>query len=297
MQVFDNFFGNGTYLKIPDEFCSMFDEELFIEIYDTSIADGTIFSIEMDGVEKLFPVFGSVGRLYLDDFFFDDFNSAYKKVNFGEPINKSIKLIPKKSIGDIEGVPFKPLPLWNGRNALSYSGSFYVHMQMKKQNLNILSSFAFEYDKFVATLNTYKYGISEDQEAFVDTYPKTVLPCHTYFEWIDDDGFWRSWYFVEKEMKVTGASNMIDIHRNISTNGNERIQRINLKSNKISKLFTSGYENEKTIKILNSIKTSSFVFMGDDLERVNVKSEESNTYNIKPKEFIFSIEYETKIAR
>ena len=112
--------------KVPSAICSMYDENLFIEITDLSeeFADGDFFAITVDGVVFNIIMWGGVGRLYFDNFYFDNFSDASKSVNITAPFSYQFRMIPKKSIGDISSLSVNKLPLWTGKNTFSYPTIF-----------------------------------------------------------------------------------------------------------------------------------------------------------------------------
>jgi len=181
------------------------------------------------------------------------------------------------------------LPFWSLKNTLSNTESMIVKKNVggtvtsvtlgatRKNSLNNLDSY------FIGSTAYY--------------YNQCRVPCDTdtYFEWIDDDGLWRSWYFGLKEKKISSKGSNVDMIKNISASLNERNTKIDLKKNQESYIFSSGNEEREVLTILNSIKHSSYVFMGDSLERVNIKSEETTTYKLMD-EFIFTVTKETKTA-
>ncbi len=125
------------------------------------------------------------------------------------------------------------------------------------------------------------------------TETRKVCTDHVFFSWIDDNGFWRSWYFLLAETKNSSKGVTVDLVKNISASFNERVNKIDQKKTTISKIFTSGNEQKEVLEILNSIKSSSYVFMGS--ERVNVKSEDTTDFK-DIDEFIFTVINETKTA-
>ena len=130
---------------------------------------------------------------------------------------------------------------------------------------------------------------------FSGYYIETRKVCtdHVFFSWIDDNGFWRSWYFLLAETKNSSKGVTVDLVKNISASFNERVNKIDQKKTTISKIFTSGNEPKEVLEILNSIKSSSYVFMGSD--RVNVKIEDTTDFK-DIDEFIFTVINETKTA-
>jgi hypothetical protein len=128
------------------------------------------------------------------------------------------------------------------------------------------------------------------------TAPREVKKEHVYFEWVDDDGNWRSWYFLLKETKIESAKVYSDVVKTISARNNERMVSVDIKRNTVSEVYFSGYEQKEVLEVLNSIKSSSYVFRGDNKERVNVVSETTTNIDIA-KEFYFTVKSTTKAAR
>jgi hypothetical protein len=293
MQVYLDIEGLGYNVKMPDILGSMFDEDLFIEAYGLSTItypDGEYFDMIIDGVTASVIVWGGVARYYFDNLQFDDFTKATKKIiaEFGG-VDYEFFLLPKKSIGEVTDLNVEILPFWSLKNTLSNIESMIV-----KKNVGGV--------KTSVTLGaTRKNSMDNLDSYFIGStayyYNAARIPCDTdtYFEWIDDDGLWRSWYFGLKETKASSKGGFVDVVKNISASLNERNTKIDLKKNSISYIFSSGNEEREILTILNSIKSSSYVFMGETLERVNIKSEDTTTYKLMD-EFIFTVTKETKTA-
>lgn len=277
----------------PDILGSMYDEELFIEAYNLpalTYPDGSPFTFSIDGVSIDLIAWSGKARFYFDDIKFDDFTKATKKFTATfEGVDCEFFLLPKKSKGDVLDMVVSILPFWSLKNTLSNIESMVV----KKNVGGTITS--------VTLGATRKNAIDNFDSYFIGStayyYNAARVPCSTdtYFEWIDDDGLWRSWYFGLKEIKTSSKGKQVDVIKNISANFNERNTKIDLKSNTVSYIYSSGNEPREVLEILNSIKSSSYVFMGDALERVNIKSEDYTNFKLMD-EFIFTVTKETKTA-
>lgn len=276
---------------IPDEIASMYDEDLFIQIqdFDDVYADGDYFNLTVDSVVYPILMWGGIGRLYFDDIAFDDFTKTVKEINITAPFEATFSLLPKKSIGDVGSLVENLLPFWNGRNTFTLVEAKTIFFGVEG---DIVESVFAALEKY-SIVDSDLYFIGEAGTPLKET--KEVCDNDIYFEWIDEDGLWRSWYFKLKETKVSPKSDTFDYYKNISESLNERHVKIEQKKNMITRIFSSGYEEKSILTILNSIKSSSFVFMGLDLERVNIKSEDYSDFN-DSEEFIFSVITETKTA-
>lgn len=307
--------GANVIIKYPDEITSAYDEDLFVEIINPSAVDGSLRNIEVWTFDKYnqrivtpasIVMFGGVGRFYFDSFFFTDFTRATIYIYVYMVIwGFNFHLYPKKSIGDIKITKPTLLPFWNGKNVFSSTVPIDIYRNTIDGNVKVTMP---AHTKNI--VENVEYVFSSSQGAYTEQYTEEyMLPSSgyyistrkicdksVYFEWIDDDGLWRSWYFQLKETRVKTIDESKTIVKNISASENERLVLINQKQNVISKLFSSGNETKEVLTILNSIKSSSFVFMGENLERVNVKSEDT-TDNLKFDEFIFTVEEKTKTAR
>jgi len=309
-----NGLGVNFIVKYPDYICSAYDEELFVEIINPSAANGSIISIEIgyfnkSGVLIKTPaqvvMWGGIGRFYFDNIFFIDFTKAcIQMFLYVSSWGANILLYPKKSIGDVQEVAPTLLPFWNGKNVFSSPVAMDVYKSTINGNVKVTMP-AHTKNEIINVDSIFVSGKGAYTEQYTDEYMipssgyynlnRKVCPDHVYFEWIDDDGLWRSWYFKLQETKISSKSASKNIVTNISASGNERRVLIDQKQNTISKLFSSGHEVKEVLNILNSIKSSSFVFMGENLERVNVKSEDTTDIN-KIDEFIFTVTETSKIA-
>ena len=302
MQILTNPNGLNITAKVPDLVGSMFDEELFVEITDISKIDGSSFSITVNGLVIPIIMWGRVGRYYFDSLIFSDFTKAAYHVDITAPFLYSFDLLPKKSIGDVMTIESKLLPFWGGTNIFSTSYNIDVFKRANGESVKITLPKLTK--NVVSDLEKYFTG---PEGAYTEQYTeqymipssgyfieaRQVCSYHVLFSWIDDDGFWRSWYFKLAETKISSKGATVDLVKNISSSGNERTSKIDQKKTTTSKIFTSGYEVRDVLEILNTIKSSSYVFMGSD--RVNVKSED--TTDIKDAdEFIFTVVNESKTA-
>lgn len=302
MQILTNPNGNSITAKVPDLIGSMFDEELFVEITDISKNDGDYFNLTVNGLVVPILMWGHVGRYYFDSLAFSDFTQAVYHIDITAPFLYSFDLFPKKSIGDILAIESKMLPFWDGANIFSTTYNIDVFKYVDGESVKI--TLPKNTKNTVTGIEKYFTG---PEGAYTEVYTEEyMLPSSGYyiesrkvctdsvfFSWIDDDGFWRSWYFRPAETKVSSKGVTVDIVKNISSSGNERMSKIDQKKTTTSIVFTSGYEAKEVIDILNSIKSSSYVFMGND--RVNVKSEDT-TDNKDADEFIFTVINESKTA-
>ena len=317
MRMLNNPNGLDIVAIVPDAICSAFDEDLFIEIIDSLAAtdDGDIFNITVNGKVIDIIMWNNKGRYYFDDFFMTDFSAAAIEVNITAPFEDTFYLLPKKSIGDVKSSGYPLIPLWSGKNVISlpYPINIDVITDEGEQEIVNISALAKQY---VNDIDYYFYTSADDNtlhpfgaytEEYTEPYRammpisgyynavRVVCSGHVYFEWLDADGLWRSWYFMLKETKVSSKSDSKDIITNISGVGNERRLQVDRKKDTITRIFSTGFETKSIIDVVNSIKSSSYVFMGADLERVNVKSED--TTDIEDfAEFSFSITNDTKAA-
>ena len=295
-------------ILVPERVSSMFDEELFIEL--TAKAgfewpDGSALSIATTEGNYTAIFYNNVARVYFDNLFFDDFNSASKSISIFEIFNYSFSLIPKKSIGDIKITGYPLLPLWTKNNLLSFP--YEIALFLKDGNGNpdprILPAITKNYISDVTgyrlrNMTGYSTQFSDEYatSSVYFTAPREVKKEHVYFEWVDDDGNWRSWYFMLKETKTESAKAYSDVVKTISARNNERMVSVDIKRNTVSEVYFSGYEQKDVLEVLNSIKSSSYVFRGDNKERVNVVSETTTNIDIA-KEFYFTVKSVTKAAR
>lgn len=298
--------GLNIVAKVPDEVGSMFDEDLFVEITDSSGAypNGSYFNLTVNGLVVPILMWGGVGRYYIDNLPFSDFTKAVYEVAITAPFESYSYLFPKKSIGDVKMSGHKLLPFWNGTNTFSLtypvdvfkkSGESSVKIVCPKNTKNVISGI----DAYFSGAQ----GVYTEQytEQYMIPSSGYYIECRktcsdsVYFEWIDDDGLWRSWYFRLFETKTSSKATSKDVVRNISLLGNERTVQIDQKKNTVSRIFSSGNETKDILYILNSIKSSSYVFMGETKERVNIKSEDTTDFD-DVKEFVFTVTNDTKIA-
>lgn len=309
-----NNLGANLTIRYPDYICSAYDEDLFVEIINPSAANGSIINIEYVLLSKTggrfsttarVVMWGGVGRFYFDNIFFSDFTKACIRVFLRVSVwTTSFLLYPKKSIGDIQLVAPILLPFWNGKNVFSSPVAIDVYQSTTNGNVKVTMP-AHTKNEITNVDYIFVSGQGAYTEQYTDEYMipssgyysqnRKVCDNDVYFEWIDDDGLWRSWYFKLQETKISSKSASKNIVTNISASGNERRLLVDQKQNTVSKLFSSGHEVKEVLNILNSIKSSSFVFMGDNLERVNVKSEDTTDIN-KIDEFIFTVTETSKIA-
>lgn len=309
-----NGLGANFIVRYPDYICSAYDEELFVEIINPSAANGSIIEIKYRLSSKTgadiittasVVMWGGVGRFYFDNIFFSDFTKACIRMYLHiQGWTTTFLLYPKKSIGDIQEVAPILLPFWNGKNVFSSPVAMDVYKSTINGNVKVTMP-AHTKNKIINVDSIFISGQGAYTEQYTDEYMipssgyynlnRKVCPDHVYFEWIDDDGLWRSWYFKLQETKINSKGASKNIITNISASGNERRLLVDQKQNTVSKLFSSGHEVKEVLNILNSIKSSSFVFMGENLERVNVKSEDTTDIN-KIDEFIFTVTETSKIA-
>lgn len=302
MQILTNPNGLNITAKVPNLVGSMFDEELFVEITDISKTDGSSFSITVNGLVVPVIMWGGIGRYYFDSLIFSDFTKAVYHVDITAPFLYSFDLLPKKSVGDVLSIESKMLPFWTGINIFStsynidvfkYVNGESVKITLPKLTKNVVSDLE---KYFTGTEGAYTEQYTEQYMIPSSGYfieARQVCSDHVLFSWIDDDGYWRSWYFKLAETKSSSKGSTVDLVKNISSSGNERTSKIDQKKTTTSKIFTSGYEAIDVLKILNSIKSSSYVFMGSD--RINVKSEDTTDFK-DADEFIFTVVNESKIA-
>ena len=304
MQILTNPNGLNIIAKVPDLVGSMFDEELFVEIIDPSgaYANGSYFNLVVNGLSVDILMWNGKGRYYFDGFSFTDFTKAVYHVEIKAPFYYAFDLFPKKSIGDILTIENKLLPFWNGDNIFSatYDIDVFKHSEggnikitVPKNTKNTVSGIEkyFAGSKGAYTEEYTEQYMIPSSGYYIET--RKVCTDHVFFSWIDDNGFWRSWYFLLAETKNSYKGVTVDLVKNISASFNERINKIDQKKTTISKIFTSGNEQKEVLEILNSIKSSSYVFMGS--ERVNVKSEDTTDFK-DIDEFIFTVINETKTA-
>lgn len=304
MQILTNPNGLNIIAKVPDLVGSMFDEELFVEIIDPSGAyvNGSYFNLVANGLSVDILMWNGKGRYYFDGFSFTDLTKAVCHVEITTPFYYAFDLFPKKSIGDILTIENKLLPFWNGDNIFSatydidifkYSEGGNIKITVPKNTKNTVSGVEkyFAGSKGAYTEEYTEQYMIPSSGYYIET--RKVCADHVFFSWIDDNGFWRSWYFMLAETKNSSKGVTVDLVKNISSSFNERINKIDQKKTTISKIFTSGNEPKEILEILNSIKSSSYVFMGS--ERVNVKSEDTTDFK-DIDEFIFTVVNETKIA-
>lgn len=278
---------------IPDEITSMYDEELFIQINDlnSSISDGTLYHIKINGVSFYVVIWSHVGRFYFDEIIFSDFSVATVGYEFTIPaivgFSQSFLVRPAK-----ERLPglYKFLPFWDLKNTFSIPTATKIYF-------NQLAGAGSE--TFTNTgkneLNAITGYYIGDTLAAYDA-PRETCSDSVYFEWIDNNGFWRSWFFLLKENRRTPRIESSIKVKNIDSSLNERLQNVDLKSDSVQMIFSSGWEPKDVFDILATIKSSSYVFMGTGKERVNVRSEETtDRRNIS--EFIFTVTKQTKVAR
>ena len=292
--------------KVPELIGSMFDEELFVEIIDvaSTYADGSYFVMTVNGLVVNILMWSGSGRYYFDTLSFSDFTKGVFHVDITAPFVYSFDLFPKKSIGDILSLVPVLLPFWNGTNTFSsiFDEDIFkdisgvtTKVTLPKNTKNVVTGL----DKYFAGqagVYTEEYTgeyMTPSSGYWIDC--KEVCTEDIYFEWIDDDGFWRSWYFKKKEIKLTSKATSFDLTKNISALLNERVVKSDQKQNLLSTIFSSGFETKDVLTILNSIKSSSYVFMGALKERVNVKSEDTTDFK-DIDEFIFTVTNETKTA-
>jgi len=295
---------NGTRktFMVPDLVGSMFDEELFIEIIDPVAVNGSTQSITVNDVVIPVLMWSGKGRYYFDALTFSDFTKAVVTVEISAPFVDSFVLFPKKSIGDILTMQTSLLPFWDGDNI--FSATYDVDIFKATESGNVKITLPKNTKNTVSGVSRYFAG---QKGAYTEEYTEEyMIPSSGYyiesrkvcsddvfFSWMDDDGYWRSWYFKLKETKVSSKGVTVDLVKNYSASHNERINKIDQKKNTISSIFSSGNETKDVLEILNTIKSSSYVFMNGD--RVNVKSEDTtNTKDID--EFIFTLTNETKTA-
>lgn len=296
--------GLNIIAKVPDLVGSMFDEELFVEIIDPAgtYVNGSYFNLVVNNLPVNILMWASSGRYYFDGFSFNDFTKAVFHVEITAPFYYAFDLFPKKSVGDILSLQISLLPFWSGDNIFSttydvdifkYSESGNIKITVPKNTKNTVSGIE---KYFAGAKGAYTEEYTEQYMIpssgyYIET--RKVCAEHVFFSWIDDNGFWRSWYFKLAETKNNSKGVTVDLVKNISTNFNERIIKIDQKRTTVSKIFSSGHEVKGILEILNSIKSSSYVFMGSD--RVNVKSEDTTDFK-DIDEFMFTVTNETKVA-
>ena len=304
MQILTNPNGLNIIAKVPDAVGSMFDEELFVEIIDPAgfYTNGSYFNLSVNGLSVDILMWNGKGRYYLDGFSFTDFTKAVYHVEITSPFYYAFDLFPKKSVGDILTIENKLLPFWDGDNIFSatydidvfkYSEGGNIKITVPKNTKNTVSGIE-KYFSGVKGAYTEEYTeqyMIPSSGYYIET--RKVCTDHVFFSWIDDNGFWRSWYFLLAETKNSSKGATVDLVKNISASFNERVNKIDQKKTTISKIFTSGNEPKEVLEILNLIKSSSYVFMGS--ERVNVKSEDTTDFK-DIDEFIFTVINETKTA-
>jgi len=304
MQILTNPNGRNIIAKVPDLVGSMFDEELFVEIIDPSgfYINGSYFNLVVNGLSVDILMWNGKGRYYFDGFSFTDFTKAVYHVEITAPFYYAFDLFPKKSIGDILTLQTSLLPFWNGDNIFSatydidifkYSEGGNIKITVPKNTKNTVSGIEkyFAGSKGAYTEEYTEQYMIPSSGYYIET--RKVCTDHVFFSWIDENGFWRSWYFLLSETKNSSKGATVDLVKNISASLNERINKIDQKKITISRIFSSGHETKEVLEILNSIKSSSYVFMGS--ERVNVKSEDTTDFK-DIDEFIFSVVNETKTA-
>jgi len=298
--------GLNIVAKVPDEVGSMFDEDLFIEIIDSSgaYANGSYFNLTVNGLIVPVLMWNGTGRYYIDNIPFSDFTKAVLPIAITAPFEAYSYLFPKKSVGDVKTSGHKLLPFWDGVNTFSLTydvdvfkknGSSSTKITCPKNTKNVIQGMDayFSGAKGAYTEQYTEQYMIPSSGYFIEC--RKTCSDSIYFEWIDDDGLWRSWYFRLFETKISSKGASKDVVRNISSSGNERTVQIDQKKNTISSIFSSGNETKDILYILNSIKSSSYVFMGVSKERVNVKSEDTTDFD-DVKEFIFTVTNESKTA-
>lgn len=303
MQILTKPNGLNIVAKVPDAVGSMFDEELFVEITDpSSIANGSYFNLTVNELQVSILMWNGIGRYYFDGFSFKDFTKAVLRVEITAPFYYAFDLFPKKSIGDILTLNTSLLPFWNGTNIFSttydvdifkYQEGGNIKITLPKNTKNTISGVE---KYFAGAKGAYTEEYTEEYMIPSSGYyieSRMVCTDDIFFSWIDDNGFWRSWYFKLEETKSSSKGVTVDLVKNISASSNERVNKIDQKKTTLSRIFSSGYEVKEVLIILNSIKSSSYVFMGS--ERVNIKSEDT-TNNKDADEFIFTVTNESKTA-
>ena len=304
MRTLTNPNGLNIIAHIPDAVGSMFDEELFIEIIDPAGAyvNGSYFNLMINDVVIPILMWGGKGRYYFDALTFSDFSKAVVIVEISAPFIESFVLFPKKSIGDILTLQTSLLPFWNGDNI--FSTTYDVDIFKLVSGAGVKITLPKNTKNTVSGVEKYLSGSKGAYtEEYTDEYmipssgyyieSRKICADDVFFSWVDDDGFWRSWYFKLAEVRNSSKGITVDLVKNYSASGNERINKIDQKKSTISKIFSSGNETKDVLSILNSIKSSSYVFMNS--ERVNVKSEDTTDFK-DIDEFIFTVTYETKTA-
>jgi len=304
MRTLTNPNGLNIIAYVPELVGSMFDEELFVEIIDPSglYINGSYFNVTINDVIIPILMWNGKGRYYFDALTFNDFTKAVVHIEITDPFYWAFDLFPKKSIGDILTMQTSLLPFWNGDNI--FSATYDVDIFKLIDGSGVKITLPRNMKNTVSGVEKY---LSGSKGAYTEEYTeeymipssgyyiesRKVCPDHVFFSWVDDDGYWRSWYFKLAETKVSSKGVTVDLIKNYSASGNERINKIDQKKNTISRIFTSGNENKDVLSILNSIKSSSYVFMNS--ERVNVKSEDTTDFK-DIDEFIFTVTNETKTA-
>jgi hypothetical protein len=283
--------GLGYDALLPDAVGSMFDEDIFIEIQGLAIADGEPFSMTVDGVAVSLIVWDGKARYYFDNFMFTSSTAAKVSVVVSAPFDYTFDLIPKKAIGDVAYTPTTLLPFWSLKNVFSSMND--VRTQILYNGTNYDTTHAAL--TFVELNNVDGYYIGSTPYYYNDAR----VPCSSdvFFKWVDEYGLWRSWYFGLKETKVSAKNDSFNIIKNLDAGLNERTVKVDQKKNQISQIYSSGNEPREVLEILNSIKSSSYVYayLNDTFERVNVKSEDTTNYKLMD-EFIFTVTRETKTA-
>jgi hypothetical protein len=291
MVLIEDIEGLGYDALLPDAVGSMFDEDIFIEIQGLVIADGEPFNMTIDSVAVSLIVWDGKARYYFDNFNFTSSTAAKITVVVSAPFDYTFDLIPKKAIGDVAYTPDTLLPFWSLKNVFSSMNEVKVNRIYNGVAYNTTHAPL----TFVELNNMAGYYLG----ATAYYYNAARIPCASdvFFKWVDEYGLWRSWYFGLKETKVSAKNDSFNIIKNLDAGLNERTVKIDQKKNQISQIYSSGNEPREVLQILNSIKSSSYVYayINDAFERVNVKSEDTTTYKLMD-EFIFTVTKETKTA-
>lgn len=285
--------GGNFNALIPDAIASMYDEDLFIELnwVGDIPADGAIQEIRVSGKLYKAVVYNGKARVYIDDVKNVDAGFVELIINFGgSSSNYKVKLVPKKSIGDVADLQLKIPPLWN-TSTLSFVKD--VDILIEDTGADSLSAWVKSLI-LEPTPTKYKIWQSGTPEPSGWRYPRKKQSHHTAFEWITEDGNWMYWCFVKVEERRRSKSDLTDFVKQTSRLGNERVKAFELKKDEITETYSSGYEVREVLEMINSIKTSSFVFR--EGVRVNIQSEDVTNLD-RAKEFNFSVISETKTAK
>lgn len=286
--------GTGISMIVPDDPCSMFDEELFIEIVKATATDGEIINVTINGNDVPVVMWNGTGRYYLDALSFDDLSVAALEFSITAPLSETFNVIPKKSIRNPKWW-HNILPLFFGANVFSTTLEIEIVEYIDGEpSGHVIDPFTKAYFVPDPAAEYYTIGDWPNQLPF-----RAICPDSYFFQWIDDDGMWRSWYFRKGEVRKNASGGQINRVENQYTNGNVRFFDVEMKGySETTTYFDTGGLLD-WLDILNSIKTSSYVLMwnaeDETDERVNIVSEETTSKN-NLDEISFKVIRKTKVA-